>query len=61
MDQDIPSKLTTYSRAMCVINRILKPKLAQKHTGIKAYKTIARPKLVYGREAWTIRETNKKR
>jgi hypothetical protein len=39
---------------MGIINQIFKPSLVQKHTRIKIYKTIARPILTYGSEAWTI-------
>ena len=47
MDQDIPSKLTNCNGEMSVINRIVKPNLAQKHTRIKAYTRIVRPILVF--------------
>jgi hypothetical protein len=60
MDQDVLSKLTSYNRAMCVINTIFKPSSVQKHTRIEVYK-IARLILVFGYEVWTIWERNKKR
>ena len=43
---------------MNVINIIVEAVLARKYTGIKAYKTIARPILVYGYEASKIREAD---
>jgi hypothetical protein len=39
---------------MGIINQIFKPSLVQKHTWIKVYKTLARPILTHGSEAWTI-------
>jgi hypothetical protein len=39
---------------MGIINQIFKPSLVQKHTRIKIYKTLARPVLTYGSEAWTM-------
>jgi hypothetical protein len=39
---------------MGIINQIFKPSLVQKHTRIKVYKSLARPTLTYGNEAWTI-------
>jgi hypothetical protein len=39
---------------MGIINQIFKHSLVQKHTRIKVYKTLARPILTYGSEAWTI-------
>jgi hypothetical protein len=46
---------------MGIINQILKPSLIQKHTKIKVYKTLARPILTYGSEAWTIRNSDRTR
>ena len=39
----------------------MKPSLLQKHTTIKIYKTLARPVLAYGCEAWTIRKNDETR
>jgi hypothetical protein len=39
---------------MGIINEIFKPSLVQKHARIKIYKTLTRPILTYGSEAWTI-------
>jgi hypothetical protein len=38
-----------------IINQIFKPSLVSRHTRIRIYKTLARPVLSYGNEAWTIR------
>ena len=46
---------------MSTINNIFKPSLVQRHTRIKAYKTLARPVLMYGSEAWTIRQSDQHR
>jgi hypothetical protein len=46
---------------MGIINQIFKPSLVQKHTRIKVYKTLARPILTYGSEAWTICKNDRTR
>jgi hypothetical protein len=46
---------------MGIINQIPKPSLVQRHTRIKVYKTLARPILNYGSEAWKIRKSGKTR
>jgi hypothetical protein len=43
------------------ISNVLKPSLVQKHTCIRIYKTLARPMLCYGSEAWTIRKSDESR
>jgi hypothetical protein len=43
---------------MGIIHQISKPSLVQKHTRIKVYKTLARPILTYGSEAWSIRKSD---
>jgi hypothetical protein len=43
---------------MGIIHQIFKPSLVQKHTRIKVYKTLARPILTYGSEAWPIRKSD---
>ena len=45
-----------YNKSMGTINRVFKPSLVQRHTRVRAYKTLARPMLTYGSEAWTIRK-----
>jgi hypothetical protein len=60
-DIDISNTILNYNRAMGIINQIFKPSLAQKHTRIKVYKTLARPILTYGSEAWTIRKSDRTR
>jgi hypothetical protein len=58
---DLPGKISKYSKIMGVINNVLKPSLVQKQTRIRIYKTLARPMLCYGSEAWTIRKSDKSR
>ena len=40
---------------MGIINKVLKPSLVQRHTRTRLYKTLVRPTLCYGSEAWTLR------
>jgi hypothetical protein len=58
---DLPGKFSKYSKTMVIINNVLKPSLLQKRTLIRIYKTLARPLLCYGSEAWTIRKCDESR
>jgi len=58
---DISQKITRYNKTMGIINNIIKPSLVQKHTRIRLYKTLARPVLCYGSEAWTLRKKDESR
>lgn len=58
---DISQKINKYTRAMGIINSVMKPSLVQKHTRIRLYNTLARPMLSYGSEAWTLRKADKSR
>jgi hypothetical protein len=53
-DADISTKILNYNRVMGIINQIFKSTLVHKHTRIKIYKTLSRPILTYGSEAWTV-------
>jgi hypothetical protein len=46
---------------MGINNQIFRPSLVQKHTRIKVCKTLARPIVTYGSEAWTICESDRTR
>ncbi|KAJ4439923.1 hypothetical protein ANN_08053 [Periplaneta americana] len=58
---DISQKINKYTRAMGIINSVMKPSLVQKHTRIRLYNTLARSMLSYGSEAWTLRKADKSR
>ncbi|KAJ4437904.1 hypothetical protein ANN_13843 [Periplaneta americana] len=58
---DISQEINKYTRAMGVINSVMKPSLVHKHTRIRLYNTLARPMLSYGSEAWTLRKADKSR
>jgi hypothetical protein len=58
---DLLQEITKYTKTMGIINAVLKPTLVQKHTQICLYKTLARPVLCYGSEAWTIRNGDSNR
>jgi hypothetical protein len=60
-DIHISTKILNYSRAMGIISQIFKPSLVQKHTRTKVYKTLARPVLTDGIEAWTICKSDRPR
>jgi hypothetical protein len=50
-----------YSRALGIINQAFHPAKVQKLTRLSAYKTLARLRLIYGSEAWTIGKQDKQR
>ncbi|KAJ4433002.1 hypothetical protein ANN_15259 [Periplaneta americana] len=57
----ISTKLNHFNYAMNIINNIFNPSLVRKHKRITAYKTLARPVLMYGSETWTIRKFDEHR
>jgi hypothetical protein len=54
----MPSKISKFVKAIGVINQVFKPSLVQQHTRLNIYWTLARPVLIYGSEAWTIRKAD---
>ncbi|KAJ4449257.1 hypothetical protein ANN_00654 [Periplaneta americana] len=60
-EKDLNEKIIKFNRAMGIINQIFKPTLVQKHTRTRIYKTLARPILYFGSEAWTIRNIDSQR
>jgi hypothetical protein len=60
-DVNISTEILNYNRAMGTINQIVNTYLVQKHTRIKIYKTLARPILTYGSEAWTVCKSDRTR
>lgn len=61
IDSDVSEKIIKFNKSMGIINRIMKPSLVQKHTRIRLYKTLARPVLCYGSEAWTLHKHEESR
>jgi hypothetical protein len=59
-EKDMPSKISKFVKTIRVVNQVFKPSLVQ-HTRLNIYRTLARPVLIYGSEAWTIRKADKKR
>jgi hypothetical protein len=47
-------KTANFVKELGIINHIFKPSLVSRHTRIRIYKTLARPVLSYGSEAWTM-------
>jgi hypothetical protein len=60
-EKDMPSKLSKFVQTIGVINQVFKPSLVQRHTRLNIYRSLARPVLIYGSEAWTIRNADEKR
>jgi hypothetical protein len=54
----MPSKISRF--VQIVINQVFKPSLVQQHSRLNIYRTLARPILLYGSEAWTIRKADEK-
>jgi hypothetical protein len=60
-EKDMPSKLSKFVKSIVVINVVFKPSLVHQHTRLNIYRTLARPVLIYGSEAWMIRKGDEKR
>jgi hypothetical protein len=60
-EKDLNIKAVNFVKVLGIINQIFKPTLVSRHTRIRIYKTLARPVLSYGSEAWTIRIIDKRR
>jgi hypothetical protein len=56
-EKDLNIKAANFVKVLGIINQIFKPSLVSRHTIIRIYKTLARPVLSCGSEAWTIRRT----
>jgi hypothetical protein len=54
-------KAANFVIVLGIINQTFKTSLVSRHTRIHIYKTLARPVLPYGSEAWTIRRTDERR
>jgi hypothetical protein len=59
-EKDLNIKSANFVKVLGIINQSFKPPLVSRHTIIRIYKTLARPVLSYGSEAWTIRRTDEK-
>jgi hypothetical protein len=60
-EKDLNIKAANFVKVLGIINQIFKTSLVSRHTIIRVYKTLARPVLPYGSEAWTIRRTDERR
>jgi hypothetical protein len=60
-EKDLNIKTANFVKGLGIINQIFKPSLVSRHTRIHIYKTLARPILSYGSEAWSIRRTDERR
>jgi hypothetical protein len=57
----VPSKISKFVQIIGVVDQVFKPSLVQQHTRLNIYRTLARPVLIYGSEAWTVRKADEKR
>jgi hypothetical protein len=60
-EKDLNIKATNFFKVVGIISQIFKPSLVSRHASIRIYKTLARPVLSYGSEAWAIRRTDDRR
>jgi hypothetical protein len=60
-EKDMEVKISKFVKATDVINSVFKPSLVQKQTELQVYKTLTRPVLSYGSDAWKIKKADKKR
>jgi hypothetical protein len=59
--KDLNMKITNFVKVMEIIKQIFKLSLVPSHTRIQIYKTLARPTLSDGSEAWTIRSNDERK
>jgi hypothetical protein len=57
----IENKLEKFNRELRTIKQVFHPENVRKHTRLIAHKTLARTKLIYGTEAWTLRKQDEQR
>jgi hypothetical protein len=60
-EKDLNIKATNFVKVLGITNHIFKPSPVSRHTRIRICKTLARPAVFYGSEAWTIRRTEDRR
>jgi hypothetical protein len=60
-EKEFNIKAANFVKVLGIINQIFKPSLVSRHRRIRIYKTLARPVLSYGSEAWIIRSTDERR
>jgi hypothetical protein len=60
-EKDLNIKAANFVKVLGIINQIFRPSLVSRHTKMSIYKTLARPVLSYGSDAWAIRKTDEKR
>jgi hypothetical protein len=59
-EKDLNINAANFAKVLGIINQIFKPSLVSRHTRIRIYKTLARPVLSHGSEAWTIRRNDER-
>jgi hypothetical protein len=59
-ERDLNIKAVNFVKVLGITNQISKLSLVSRHTRIRIYKTLAKPVLSYGSEAWAIRRTDEK-
>ncbi|KAJ4434296.1 hypothetical protein ANN_22848 [Periplaneta americana] len=60
-DTDISENIEHFNGDVRTINQVFTTTKTQKHTRLKAFKVLARPVLMYGSEAWTVRNSDVQR
>jgi hypothetical protein len=56
----MPSEISKFVKTIGFVNQVFKPLLV-KHNKIKHYRTVARPALTYGSEAWINRKADERK
>lgn len=60
-ESDIHEKIVKFNKSLGILNKVMKSSLVQRHTRASLYKSLARPVLSYGSEAWTLRQSDRSR
>jgi hypothetical protein len=59
--KDVTTKVSKFLQITGIINQVLNPSKLQRQTRLRIYNTLAIPILLYGSEAWTLKEQDKSR
>jgi hypothetical protein len=57
---DIQAKITNFIKVTHIINSVLNPNPVERHTRLRVYNVLAKPTLVYGSDAWTVKKQYEK-
>jgi hypothetical protein len=57
---DIQAKITNFIKVTHIINSVLNLNPVERHTRLRVYNVLAKPTVVYGSDAWTVKKQYEK-